>query len=343
MAKRERAATVSCLTGTQRDDKINELVSAANKKHGINTVTSLGQNQTKTKWPTISTEIISLDTTLGGGIPRGRVALMWGLQGCYKTSLALTLVGNEQRAGGKVLYLDAENALNPAHMEMMGVDLEGLLVHQVDTAEEGLTLCQDFVESGAITLAVIDSLAALKSRVEEDNDLFAASMGSQSRMLGKFFRRIIAPLNKTGCALLCINQVRSNLSGYGSAYIQPGGHAPQFTAAQSIELKRTGTIKEGDEVLGHNITATTVKNKINRPFLSATFDVLLDSGFDKLGSLIDAAVDRGVIKASGSWFTLPNGDRVQGKENVKQALTDPALYAKVYELVSNYIEKDIAA
>jgi recombination protein RecA len=287
----------------------------------------------------ISTGSLSLDVALGGkGLPRGRIIEIYGAESSGKTTIALHSVANAQKAGGVAAYIDAEHALDPSWAKRIGVDLEGLLVSQPSFGEEALRICEMLVKSNAVDIIVIDSVAALVPKNEIDNEIGVPSVGQQARLMSQALRVLNPTIAKTKTTVVFINQIRQKIGVmYGNPETTSGGLALKFYASCRLEVRRGPAVKDGDEVLGTEVKVKVVKNKIAPPFRTAEFEVMYDRGINVFSDLVNIAADSGALEKSGSFFSF-NGQRLgQGKENVKQYITEnPGLAdqirAKVVEL-----------
>ncbi len=286
--------------------------------------------------PAISTGALSLDLALGGrGLPRGRCAEIFGPEASGKTTLALTVVANAQKAGGVAAFIDAEHALDPGWVKLLGVNLEELLVSQPDTGEQALEICELLVRSNAVDVIVIDSVAALIPRAEIEGDMGAAHVGLQARLMSQALRKLTGAIAKSQCVVIFINQLREKIGVmFGSPETTPGGRALKFYASVRIDIRRIGAIKDGDRNIGNHVRARVVKNKVAPPFRDAEFDIMFDEGISVAGDLLDLAVVDGVVAKSGSWFSYGDLRLGQGRENAKAFIREHAdLFGEIRQAV----------
>jgi recombination protein RecA len=282
--------------------------------------------------PGISTGSISLDLALGGrGIPRGRIIEVYGPESSGKTTLALHVIASAQKAGGVAAFIDAEHALDPSWARRLGVNLEDLLVSQPDTGEQGLDICEMLVRSNAIDVIVVDSVAALIPRAEIEGEMGDSVVGMQARLMSKAMRKLTGAINRSKTTVIFINQIREKIGVmFGNPETTPGGRALKFYASVRIDIRRTGSIKEGDTAVGNRVRARVVKNKIAPPFRDAEFDIMFDEGISSTGDLLDLAVDCDVVGKSGAWFNYGEVRLGQGRENVKKFLKEnPDLFDEI--------------
>jgi recombination protein RecA len=276
------------------------------------------------KIPGISTGALSLDLALGGrGVPRGRVVEVFGPEASGKTTLALSVVAQAQKAGGVAAFIDAEHALDPSWARRLGVNLDELLVSQPDTGEQALEICELLVRSNAIDVVVIDSVAALIPRAEIEGEMGDAHVGLQARLMSQALRKLTGAISKSKTIVLFINQLREKIGVmFGSPETTPGGRALKFYSSVRIDIRRTGAIKDGDRNIGNRVRARVVKNKIAPPFRDAEFDIMFDEGISASGDLVDLGVEDGIINKSGAWFSYGDVRLGQGRENAKQFLRE---------------------
>ena len=273
---------------------------------------------------TISTGSISLDLATGvGGVPRGRIVEVFGPESSGKTTLALHMVAEAQKAGGKAAFIDAEHALDPVYAKNLGVRIEELLVSQPDTGEQALEICDMLASSGAIDIIVIDSVAALVPKAEIQGDMGDTHVGLQARLMSQALRKLTGTVNKTNTCVVFINQLRDKVGVmFGNPEVTTGGRALKFYSSMRFDVRRIETIKQGDRMLGNRTRVKIVKNKVAPPFKRAEFDIMYGKGISKSGDVLDCAVEAGIVSKAGSWFSY-NGERIgQGRENVKQYLED---------------------
>ena len=270
----------------------------------------------------ISTGCLTLDIALGiGGAPKGRIIEIYGPESSGKTTVALHIVAEVQKAGGTAAFIDAEHALDPSYAARLGVQLENLYISQPDSGEQALSIMDTLIRSGAIDLVVVDSVAALTPQAEIDGEMGDTHVGSQARMMSQALRKITAITSRTGCSIIFINQLREKVGVvYGSAETTTGGKALKFYASVRIDVRRTESIKDGSDIIGNRVKAKIVKNKVAPPFKVAEFDIMYGTGISTLGCLIDLGVQNGLIQKSGSWFSYNDEKIGQGREKAIEFL-----------------------
>jgi recombination protein RecA len=288
----------------------------------------------------LPTGALSLDLALGiGGLPRGRIVEIYGPESSGKSTLAMHVVAEAQRNGGICAYIDAEHAMDPIYAKAIGVNVDDLLISQPDTGEQALEISDMLIRSGALDVLVIDSVAALTPRAELDGEMGDTHVGLQARLMSQALRKLTGTLSKTRTIAVFINQLREKVGViYGSPEITPGGRALKFYASIRIDIRRIEQIKDGADIIGNRTRAKVVKNKCGAPFKQAEFDIMYGKGISREGSLLDVAVDLGFIKKSGAWFTYEGEQLGQGRENVKQFLTEnPQLMAEIDQRVREHL------
>jgi recombination protein RecA len=267
----------------------------------------------------ITTGALSIDLALGGrGIPRGRIVEIYGPESSGKTTLALQVVANAQKAGGLAAFIDAEHALDPTYAKQLGVDVDNLYVSQPDSGEQALDICETLVRSNAFDIIVVDSVAALVPKSELEGDMGDAQMGSQARLMSQAMRKLTAAVSRANTALVFINQIRMKIGiMFGNPETTTGGNALKFAATQRIEIRRGAPIKVGDDVIGHETSVKIVKNKLAPPFKKVIVEMIFGEGISRQGDLLELGATCGVIKRSGAWWTYGSNKLGQGKENAK--------------------------
>ena len=286
-----------------------------NKRFGKNAIVVLGDSEPE-KINCISTGSLQIDKILGGGFAKGRIAEVYGVEGAGKTSLVLQTAAQCQKEGGRVAIIDVENALDLNYARTLGVDVKDLIFSQPNSGEEALDICEILIKSGEVNLVILDSVAALSPQAELDGEMGDQNIGLTARLLGRALRKLTAAINHTNCCMIFINQLRSNIGGYGNPDTTTGGRALKYAASQRVELRKTTAIKEGQDVVGNNVKIKIVKNKIAIPMQTVEIALIFGKGFSAQNEVIDLALDYGLCQKSGAWFTSLNGTRVQGKASL---------------------------
>jgi recombination protein RecA len=285
--------------------------------------------------PAISTGAISLDLALGGrGMPRGRIIEVFGPESSGKTTLALNVVAQAQK-GGVAAFIDAEHALDPMWAKKLGVDIDALLVSQPDTGEQALEICEMLVRSNAVDIVVIDSVAALIPRAEIEGEMGDTHVGLQARLMSQAMRKLTGAIAKSDCMVIFINQIREKIGVmFGSPETTPGGRALKFYSSIRVDIRRIGTIKDGDVAIGNRVRTRVVKNKTAPPFRTAEFDIMFNEGISIAGDLLDLAVEDEIVDKSGSWFSYGEVRLGQGRENSKKHIADnPEMFEEIKQKV----------
>ncbi|MFV0899733.1 recombinase RecA [Rothia dentocariosa] len=323
MAKNSKAQGVARVPEEGRAKALEAVMAKIDKDYGKGAIMRLGDKET-VKTEVISTGAIALDAALGiGGLPRGRVIEIYGPESSGKTTVALHAVANVQKAGGIAAFIDAEHALDPVYAAKLGVDTDALLVSQPDTGEQALEIMDMLVGSGAVDIVVVDSVAALVPRAEIDGDMGDSHVGLQARLMSQALRKITGRLASTGTTAIFINQLREKIGVFfGSPETTTGGKALKFYASVRIDIRRIETLKDGANPIGNKTRAKIVKNKMAPPFKQAEFDILYGEGISVEGGILDLAVEHGIVKKSGAWFTYDGEQLGQGRENVRKLLKD---------------------
>lgn len=326
------------LVGREEGDKQRALEAAIaqiDRAFGKGSVMKLGE-KSHIEVEAVSTGSLGLDLALGiGGLPKGRIVEIYGPESSGKTTLALHVVAEVQKAGGNAAFVDAEHALDPQYANKLGVNLDDLLVSQPDTGEQALEITDTLVRSGAIDVIVIDSVAALTPRAEIEGEMGDQLPGLQARLMSQALRKLTGSISKSKTLVIFINQIRMKIGVmYGSPETTTGGNALKFYASVRLDIRRTGSVKVRDEILGNNVRVKVVKNKVAPPFREVEFDIMYGEGISKLGEIIDLGVKAGVIEKSGSWFSW-NSTRIgQGRDNAREFL-------KNNPDIANQIEKQV--
>ncbi len=318
-----------------RDKALDMALAQIDKQFGKGSIMRMGEKGTMAV-EAISTGALSLDLALGiGGLPRGRVTEIYGPESSGKSTLAMHVVAEAQRNGGTCAYIDAEHAMDPVYARAIGVDVDQLLISQPDTGEQALEIADMLVRSAAIDVIVIDSVAALTPRAEIEGEMGDSHVGLQARLMSQALRKITANLNQTGTIAVFINQLREKIGVmFGSPETTPGGRALKFYSSVRLDIRRIESLKDGAEVVGNRTRVKVVKNKVSPPFRQAEFDIMYGKGISREGTLIDMAVDLGIVTKSGAWFTYEGEQLGQGRENAKSFLTDhPEVMVEISEKV----------
>lgn len=324
-----------------KDKALAAAVSQIEKAYGKGSVMKLGQRQ-QMNVEAISTGSIGLDAALGiGGIPKGRVIEIFGPESSGKTTLTLHAIAEAQKQGGVCAFIDAEHALDPVYAKKLGVNIDELLISQPDTGEQALEIADTLVRSGAVDMVVIDSVAALVPKAEIDGEMGDSHMGLQARLMSQALRKLTASISRTNCVIIFINQIRMKIGVmFGSPETTTGGNALKFYASVRLDIRRIGSIKDKEEVVGNQTRVKVVKNKVSPPFRVVDFDIMYGHGISKEGELIDLGVKHDLVEKSGAWFSYGETRIGQGRENAKQFMKENEAVAS--ELAAKIREKMIS-
>ena len=315
----------------ERDKTLDMTLQQIQKRHGLGAIMKMSERATM-RMESIPTGALALDIALGiGGVPRGRVTEIYGPESSGKTTLALHIVAEAQKAGGVCAFIDAEHAMDPVYAAAIGVDIDNLLISQPDTGEQALDIADQLIRSGAIDVIVVDSVAALTPRAELEGEMGDSHVGLQARLMSQAMRKLTANLNKSRTTCVFINQLREKVGVmFGSPETTPGGRALKFYSSVRLDIRRIEAIKSGTEMVGNRTRAKVAKNKCAPPFRLAEFDIMYSQGISLEGSLLDVGVEHGVVNKSGAWYTFEGEKLGQGKENSKLHLQEnPELAAVI--------------
>src|SRR6202035_3723119 len=332
------SAALRLIEGSSMDKSkaLDAALSQIERNFGKGSIMRLGKNMHSMDVDTVSTGSLGLDIALGiGGLPRGRVVEIYGPESSGKTTLALHCVAEAQKKGGICAFVDAEHALDPIYARKLGVDVDNLLISQPDAGEQALEICDTLVRSGAIDVLVIDSVAALVPRAELEGEMGDSHMGLHARLMSQALRKITGSVSRSNTMLIFINQIRLKIGVmFGNPETTTGGNALKFYASVRMEIRRTGSIKDREEVTGNHVRVKVVKNKLAPPFRQVEFDIMFGEGISKTGELVDLGVKAGGVEKSGAWFSYDSQRLGQGRENAKNFL-------KANPQIAERIEQDI--
>ncbi|RJE80219.1 recombinase RecA [Paracoccus sp. JM45] len=320
-------ASIFDMTDKRTADKQKALDSALaqiERQFGKGSIMKLGKDSPVAEIEATSTGSLGLDIALGiGGLPKGRIIEIFGPESSGKTTLTLHVVAEEQKKGGVCAFVDAEHALDPLYAKKLGVNLDELLISQPDTGEQALEIVDTLVRSGAVNLVVVDSVAALTPKSEIEGDMGDMQMGSQARLMSQAMRKLTASIGRSNCMVIFINQIRMKIGVmFGNPETTTGGNALKFYASVRLDIRRIGSVKDRDEVVGNSTRVKVVKNKVAPPFRQVEFDIMYGEGISKVGELIDLGVKAGVVEKSGAWYSYGDERIGQGRENAKQFMRD---------------------
>ncbi|MFA5561398.1 MAG: recombinase RecA [Eubacteriales bacterium] len=341
MATKKTTAATAAPETNDKKAALETVIARIERDCGKGAIMRLGEN-TKMAVSAIPTGSLTLDMALGiGGVPRGRIVEIFGPESSGKTTLALHIIAEAQKAGGEAAFIDAEHALDPVYAKQLGVNINSLLVSQPDSGEQALEIAEALANSAAIDVIVIDSVAALVPRQEIDGDMGAAHVGLQARLMSQAMRKLSGVISKSNCTVVFINQLREKVGiAYGNPEVTPGGRALKFYASVRIDIRKTEGLKSGTEAYGNRVKCKIVKNKVAPPFKTAEFDILYGKGISKASELLDLGVALGLIEKSGSWFSYDGTRLGQGKDNTRKYIEgDAELFAKLEQSIRAMADK----
>ena len=321
---------------TDKQRALDAALSQIERAFGKGSVMKLGQSDSAVEVDTVSTGSIGLDVALGiGGLPRGRVAEIYGPEASGKTTLALHVIAEAQKTGGVCAFVDAEHALDPVYARKLGVNTDELLISQPDAGEQALEIADTLVRSGAIDVLVVDSVAALVPRAELEGEMGDIHVGLQARLMSQALRKLTSSISRSRCIVIFINQIRMKIGVmFGNPETTSGGNALKFYASVRLDIRRIGALKDRDEIVGNQTRVKVVKNKMAPPFKMVEFDIMFGEGISKVGELLDLGVKAGVVEKSGSWFSYDSQRIGQGRENAKLFLNEnPDIAAAIEQAV----------
>ncbi len=309
---------------TDKGKALESALEHIEKQFGKGAIMKLGESSAGLNIEVIPTGALSLDVALGiGGVPRGRVVEIYGPESSGKTTVALHIIAQAQKAGGLAAFIDAEHALDATYANRIGVDIENLYVSQPDTGEQALEIAEHLVRSGAMDVVVIDSVAALVPRAEIEGDMGDTHVGLQARLMSQALRKLTGVISKSRCTAIFINQLREKVGVvYGNPEVTTGGRALKFYSSVRLDVRKTDVLKQGSDVIGNRTKVKVVKNKVAPPFKLAEFDIMYGTGISREGCILDVAVEMGVVNKSGAWYSYKDERLGQGRENVKELLRE---------------------
>ncbi len=319
-----------------RQKALDSALAQIERQFGKGSIMKLGKDSPVMEIESTSTGSLGLDIALGiGGLPKGRIIEIYGPESSGKTTLTLHVVAEEQKKGGVCAFVDAEHALDPQYARKLGVNLDELLISQPDTGEQALEIVDTLVRSGAVSLVVVDSVAALTPKSEIEGDMGDAQVGAQARLMSQAMRKLTASIGRSNCMVIFINQIRMKIGVmFGNPETTSGGNALKFYASVRLDIRRIGSVKDRDEVTGNQTRVKVVKNKVAPPFRQVEFDIMYGEGISKVGELIDLGVKAGVVEKSGAWYSYGDERIGQGRENAKQFLRDnPAMALEIEDKI----------
>ncbi len=331
----------SMVNSTERQRALEAALAQIDRAFGKGSAMKLGSREA-IEIEAVSTGSLGLDIALGiGGLPRGRVVEVYGPESSGKTTLALHCIAEAQKMGGTAAFVDAEHALDPIYARKLGVNIDELIVSQPDTGEQALEIVDTLVRSNAIDVLVIDSVAALVPRAEIEGEMGDSHVGLQARLMSQSLRKLTGSISRSRCIVIFINQLRMKIGVmYGNPETTTGGNALKFYASVRLDIRRTGQIKDRDEIIGNTTRVKVVKNKVAPPFKQVEFDIMYGAGISKIGEILDIGVKAGLVEKSGAWFSYDSVRIGQGRENAKTFLRDnPELMAKLEAAIRNKTEQ----
>ena len=332
----ENLINISERKNMDKDKALDTALAQIERSFGKGSIMKLGQDNPVMDIEAVSTGSIGLDVALGiGGLPKGRIIEVYGPESSGKTTLALHVIAQEQKNGGICAFVDAEHALDPSYAKKLGVNLDDLLISQPDAGEQALEITETLVRSGAVSVVVVDSVAALTPRSELEGDMGDAQVGAQARLMSQAMRKLTGSISRSNCMVIFINQIRMKIGVmFGSPETTTGGNALKFYSSVRLDIRRIGALKDRDEIVGNATRVKVVKNKVAPPFKQVEFDIMYGEGISKTGEIIDLGVKEGIIEKSGAWFSYGDERIGQGRENAKTFL-------KENETMCNEIEEKI--
>ena len=329
------------MKNSEREKALESALAQIDRAFGKGSAMKLGSREA-ISIDAVSTGSLGLDIALGiGGLPKGRVIEIYGPESSGKTTLTLHVIAEAQKAGGTAAFIDAEHALDPAYAKKLGVDVDNLIVSQPDTGEQALEIADTLVRSNAVDIIVIDSVAALVPRAEIEGEMGDSHVGLQARLMSQALRKITGSISRSNCMVIFINQIRMKIGVmYGSPETTTGGNALKFYASVRLDIRRTGQIKAGEDIVGNTTRVKVVKNKVAPPFKQVEFDIMYGEGISKTGELLDLGVKAGLVEKSGSWFSYDSIRIGQGRENSKSYLTEnPEVAARLEAAIRGKTEE----
>ena len=328
--------TMDSKRNADKQKALDSALAQIERQFGKGSIMKLGGDNVIKDIEATSTGSLGLDIALGiGGLPKGRIIEIYGPESSGKTTLTLHCVAEEQKKGGVCAFVDAEHALDPQYARKLGVDLDELLISQPDTGEQALEITDTLVRSGAVSMVVVDSVAALTPKSELEGDMGDSSVGVQARLMSQAMRKLTGSINRSNCMVIFINQIRMKIGVmFGSPETTSGGNALKFYSSVRLDIRRIGSIKDRDEVVGNTTRVKVVKNKVAPPFKQVEFDIMFGEGISKMGELLDLGVKAGVVDKSGSWFSYGDERIGQGRENARRFLKEnPEICARLADSV----------